>query len=57
MSTTTCPDCGKEMEEVVGFSGYVWCRDCHITKKIEDGYEEDRRKEEDIRSSSTELKT
>jgi len=45
------------MEEVVGFSGYVWCRDCHITKKIEDGYEEDTREEGDIQSSSTELKT
>jgi len=35
MSSKVCPNCGKEMEEVVGFAGYVWCRDCHITKKIE----------------------
>ncbi|MGM0405883.1 MAG: hypothetical protein ACQEQM_07065 [Thermoplasmatota archaeon] len=29
-----CGKCGKEMEKVVGFPGYVWCRDCHITKKV-----------------------
>jgi len=36
MSSPKCPECGKEMEEVVGFSGYVWCRDCHITEKIDE---------------------
>ncbi|MFO7793312.1 MAG: hypothetical protein R6W73_10115 [Candidatus Saliniplasma sp.] len=35
------------MEEVVGFPGYIWCRDCHITKKVEEGEltSEDCRKE------------
>ncbi|MFW5952814.1 MAG: hypothetical protein ACOCSJ_01485 [Candidatus Natronoplasma sp.] len=36
MSSQLCPECGKEMEEVVGFSGYVWCRECHITEKVEE---------------------
>ncbi|MFP4185843.1 MAG: hypothetical protein ACLFSM_06525 [Thermoplasmata archaeon] len=39
MSSRRCPDCGKEMEDVVGFSGYVWCRDCHITENIDDDRE------------------
>ncbi len=31
-----CPRCEKEMEKVVGFPGYHWCRDCHITKKADE---------------------
>ncbi len=42
MCSTVCPNCGKEMEEVVGFAGYVWCRDCHITEKIENESDEKR---------------
>lgn len=36
MSFKSCEECGKEMERVIGFPGYVWCRDCHITKKVEE---------------------
>ena len=56
MSSPTCTNCGKEMEEVVGFSGYVWCRECHITEKVEDECNEDIHDEEKIQSSSKELK-
>ncbi|MBS3782393.1 MAG: hypothetical protein KGY68_07300 [Candidatus Thermoplasmatota archaeon] len=52
MSSHSCPECGKEMEEVVGFSGYGWCRDCHITKKVETEGDEEK-----VQSSSGELKT
>lgn len=40
MHSGDCPNCGKEMEKVVGFEGYIWCRDCHITKKVGKGEEE-----------------
>ncbi len=36
MHSINCPKCGEEMEKVIGFPGYVWCRDCHITKKVEE---------------------
>lgn len=39
MPSYRCPNCGDEMEEVVGFPGYVWCRDCHITKQVEEDSE------------------
>ncbi len=35
MSSPRCPECEEEMEEVVGFSDYFWCRECHLTKKLE----------------------
>ena len=42
MGSRKCPNCGDEMEEVIGFKNYIWCRDCHITKKLEERkYKED----------------
>lgn len=35
MHSLVCPKCDEEMEEVVDFPGYVWCRECHITKKVD----------------------
>ncbi|MGM0509627.1 MAG: hypothetical protein ACQESD_00670 [Thermoplasmatota archaeon] len=34
MCSINCPNCEEEMEKVVGFPGYVWCRDCHVTKEV-----------------------
>ena len=42
MHSKNCPECGEEMEEVVGFEGYVWCRDCHVTKKVQVPEEDER---------------
>ncbi|MEF8835435.1 MAG: hypothetical protein V5A76_04695 [Candidatus Thermoplasmatota archaeon] len=52
MPSPKCPECGKEMEEVVGFSGYVWCRDCHITKKVDEDQDT-----KDAQESSKKVKT
>ncbi|MFW6040798.1 MAG: hypothetical protein ACOC85_03075 [Thermoplasmatota archaeon] len=44
MEHEKCPKCEGEMEKVVGFDGYIWCRNCHITKNID----EEREREEDL---------
>ncbi len=36
MCSINCPKCEEEMEEVIGFPGYVWCRDCHVTKEVDE---------------------
>lgn len=46
-SFMNCPECGEQMEEVVGFDGYVWCRECHITKNVEEDVEEEERPSEE----------
>ncbi len=51
MSFKCCEKCGKEMEKVVGFPGYVWCRDCHITEKVDKEKHEDKKCMESVETT------
>ena len=35
----TCPECGcHEWHELGGNSGYIWCNNCSLDYRIEDGF-------------------